>query len=501
MLKDLREVAVDVRIVFFGKAFRQVVTFLSTIAFTRFLGAKAFGRFVYIYTFIEILAMATRLGFRKGLVAFLPRYSETNNIDRRAGYITFSLVLTGIFSLVVSIFLIGSNNFAARVLLNQQDLSKLVSYSAFLVFGLTLLEVNRGVFQGLRKIGIMVLSEEVIGPSVRLLLFFCFYFLFPNEFSLLIATYVGIATALAIFLGDLSRTGHLKVFLTREYVRDYRHLVSFSLPLLFSGFAAFLMSRLDIYMIGFFLTAKDVAYYRVATRIGTASVIVLAAFDIAFAPLVSKLFNSKDIVKISVLYRSLTRLILLINSAIFVIIAAQSEHILLIFGQQFRAAAIPLVLIAAGQLVNAATGSAGSINIMTGKPHYEFWSALVSVSLNVILNLIMIPRLGILGAALAFMTSLSIQNVSRLVLMFRHLRIHPFDISYLKVIICSGGAYLAAVAYKSLFDESWWLELIVTIFIILVFVIVSYFFVRLSKEDLELLKSLVRPFNKKSVGR
>jgi O-antigen/teichoic acid export membrane protein len=86
--------------------------------------------------------------------------------------------------------------------------------------------------------------------------------------------------------------------------------------------------------------------------------------------------------------------------------------VLTIFGSEFRDGSSALTILALGQFVNVATGSVGYILIMTGHERTERNIAASFVLINAILNFILIPRLGIEGAALATATSLALRNLT-----------------------------------------------------------------------------------------
>jgi O-antigen/teichoic acid export membrane protein len=76
-----------------------------------------------------------------------------------------------------------------------------------------------------------------------------------------------------------------------------------------------------------------------------------------------------------------------------------------IFGPEFGAAYLPLLILCAGQLVNAATGCAILLLNMTGNERYPLLATMVAAFLNVMLNLLLIPPYGIHGAAIATASS------------------------------------------------------------------------------------------------
>lgn len=82
-----------------------------------------------------------------------------------------------------------------------------------------------------------------------------------------------------------------------------------------------------------------------------------------------------------------------------------------IFGKDFSSLGNILRIMAAGRYVNVLTGSVGSLLIMTGHEREQRLAVLISAVMSVILSLILIPLLGLLGAAISYAIALAAQNL------------------------------------------------------------------------------------------
>lgn len=98
---------------------------------------------------------------------------------------------------------------------------------------------------------------------------------------------------------------------------------------------------------------------------------------------------------------------------------AAPEPVLSIFGPDFVAASAALRILALGQLVNLATGSVGTILIMTGHQRISLLNSVAGAVMVVILGLILIPRYGATGAAAAASITMAIRNISATYLVWR----------------------------------------------------------------------------------
>jgi O-antigen/teichoic acid export membrane protein len=114
-----------------------------------------------------------------------------------------------------------------------------------------------------------------------------------------------------------------------------------------------------------------------------------------------------------------------------------------------------LVILGLTMLVATGIGPVDVVLLMGGKSSYNLINTIVALSANVALNLLLIPRLGIVGAAIAWSVSILINNLAPLAQVWAMLRIHPFGIGSpivaLAAVALFGGVGLAV---RSVFGES-----------------------------------------------
>jgi O-antigen/teichoic acid export membrane protein len=138
---------------------------------------------------------------------------------------------------------------------------------------------------------------------------------------------------------------------------------------------------------------------------------------------------------------------------IFWIAVLFAEPLLGISGIGFAPAWPLLIALAIGNLINVATGSVGYMLLMTGHQKITFLNSLVAIVFNIVLGVILIPRYGAMGVAIATGVALSVVNLMRLLQVYFFLKMTPFRWDTLKPI---GAALISAVITGSLI---YWLSL------------------------------------------
>lgn len=149
------------------------------------------------------------------------------------------------------------------------------------------------------------------------------------------------------------------------------------------------------------------------------------------------------------------------------------------------------VVLALGQLVNAATGPCGTVLNMSGRVAVNMADNLAALVLNMLLNLWLIPAYGIVGAALAWSVSLIVVNVARVLQVRALVGALPFTVGMLKGIAAGAAALLAGLLVRWLLP-GWPWRLGVGLLAIVVVYLGVVLALGLGREDLMVLRALVR---------
>jgi O-antigen/teichoic acid export membrane protein len=171
------------------------------------------------------------------------------------------------------------------------------------------------------------------------------------------------------------------------------------------------ISWTDTLMIGYFLDETNVGIYRVAFKIATLITFAQFAINSIAAPMFSEFFAQDNLDGIRKTTRQIGLLNLGMSTPIFLIIIAVPGFLLGLFGEEFAPAVWSLIVLAAGQLVNALCGPVLYILNMTGKERVAQRIMIITSVLNVGLNLWLIPAYGYLGAAVATSFSMMLWNI------------------------------------------------------------------------------------------
>jgi O-antigen/teichoic acid export membrane protein len=110
-------------------------------------------------------------------------------------------------------------------------------------------------------------------------------------------------------------------------------------------------------------------------------------------------------------------------------------QILSIFGKSFEEGASAFVILAFVSMVDVGTGMCGALIEMTGHTRLKLINSVIRVSVSIFLNFLLIPRYGILGAAIAALVHEFIANILPLVQIWYLYRLLPYNRDLLKPIL------------------------------------------------------------------
>jgi O-antigen/teichoic acid export membrane protein len=193
-----------------------------------------------------------------------------------------------------------------------------------------------------------------------------------------------------------------------------RKIVKYSWPLFFSGLMGFVLSWTDTVMIGFFTgSGSKVGIYNAAFPLAQTLTIFMGATTTIAFPIMSGLYADKKLKELSNFYKSNTRWVLTFTTPAFLLMFLFPEEIIhLSFGSEYTSAAYALRILGGGFFLGSLVGPTGQLLKSTDNQKYIMYNSVASTTVNVAMNLVLIPMMGIAGAAYASIASSLIGNIA-----------------------------------------------------------------------------------------
>jgi O-antigen/teichoic acid export membrane protein len=209
-------------------------------------------------------------------------------------------------------------------------------------------------------------------------------------------------------------------------LRDLQGILRFSLPLLVGSLFGLTVWQLDVLLLQRMWGSNHSGLYSAAMTIGRLPNMILLAFGFVLAPFVSHLYSSGNLQQIRNLYEHVVSLVFLVSLPISLSFVIYASLILdVVYGNAYVEATMVLRILAVGFFVHSLMGPNGNTLIMIGQSRQYLIDTLIVASVNLLLYLVLIPTLGILGAAIATLLGLLLLNGVFAVQLHRLTRINP----------------------------------------------------------------------------
>lgn len=386
--------------------------FLVAVVLARGLGPSGYGQYSFVFAIVALMAIPARMG----LPQFVVR--ETGRADHARDFAKVHLV----WRWARVVVLVSSGIMIAGGMLTIFAIQpEIASREAFMWGFLLLPLMAMGAVRGaaLRGLGLVIqgqIPESVLRPLLFLLSLLFGLLLFSDstrtaENALIL--HVGAAT-IAFVVGTVLLIRHAppQTNPAQSHARpDHKNWLKSALMLsAISGMFA-LNSNFDLIMLGVFLSDEDVGLYRVVVLASGAALIGQQAVNSVIGPQVVRLHEAGDRHALQRLVTQNVRLIFSFALGITLLLVGAGHWILdLVFGAEFVVAYPALVTLALAQLVSAGLGPVDVLLNMTGNERRNLYGLGGATLLNIVLNLMLIPHFGIIGAALATGSSIVVWN-------------------------------------------------------------------------------------------
>lgn len=368
---------------FIGNISMFALNLLMPMALTRLYGADIFGSYVYAITIVSISLLLANLGMDMGLLYFIPKTGKK--------YVSACFAVNGLTSILtmVALYAIMPRSFYPYL---------------GLVWLLSVEQLFFSIYRARQHIREFFAIKACIGVGGLILVSYLLYLTKGAfEANIVMAAYSAAILSNAVYIKQ-SRDMFGKFEMHKEFIW-------YSVTIIMGGVMSLLINYIDIVMIEAMMSKVDVAVYKVGAELALIPSMFLTIVNTVFPPVISRLYSEGKVDEVRSMYEKLTRYLFLVSSITIGLIFLFWHPILSLYGPAYLDGRMVLYYRGFGQLINASVGSVWYIVIMTGHPRIRFIASLISAIMNVTLNFLLIPVLGIDGAAIASMASTVFTNI------------------------------------------------------------------------------------------
>jgi O-antigen/teichoic acid export membrane protein len=419
---------------------------LLTLFVTRVSGAHVYGLFVLATAVADIASRISIFGMDKSLLVFIPKTAERDASESRrvlSASFRIALLLGGVASAVL--FCAGPSIGAG--LLDEPALGPPLRIIALSILPFTFLTLFLSATKALKIMSYDALVSGLVFPLLLLLCATPIIWIDRDVVWLTAAYAITTVVAAGIALLFFARHWSVMQSFIASTKRTLRPMVRFSTPLALHDGVQLLGARLELFILAFFVGPAEIGIYAVAVELAT---VIRQTLDPILIPLVAGPESEADKPRVEAHLSRAVRWILIVGSIYVAAVLLFGEPLLEIFGPGFSRGVTALIVLATAHAVNAAMSLVDSAMMASGRPHVNLLNALAFLGVHIGLSLYLVPRYGIVGAAVSVLASVLILAAVRVGQSLLVLKLNPFSASQLKPIVAALAAVIAVVTLKSL---------------------------------------------------
>jgi len=215
----------------------------------------------------------------------------------------------------------------------------------------------------------------------------------------------------------------------------------FTAPRAMATTAQIVIQRLDIVLVGILRGPVDAAVYTAATRFLVVGQLGNTAIGMAAQPQLAHLFAIGDRRSANAVYQATTAWLIILTWPMYLLAVIYGPAVLAIFGHSYRAGALVMVILGLTMLLTTACGQVDVVLTTAGRSSWSLANWLLAVGINVSIDLALIPRYGITGAAIGWAAALAVTNLVMLAEVGAIVRVSPFGRGSLAACLLSAVSF------------------------------------------------------------
>lgn len=386
-----------------------VLLFAFTLYLTHNYDSKIIGQYDFSRTYLLVVGSLCLLGTEQSILYFAGYFKSQNNFSAlKKVYLKKIRIIFSISLFVLLLYLFIDDSFLNNYF-NDNNVYKLLLKATTILFFYAITLLNTEVFRALDRMYIAELYRNA------------FKYIFVIIGSVVLFQINQKEYLADVFLYGFVVLAIISTFMVLNSFKNHKHdstekithldIVKKSYPMSISAMAIFLLMTFDVIFLKKYWGSQTVAYYNVAIKIMTIVAMIINVVNVNLSSKVAEYFYGNNTEELKRTLKNSARLIFALTFPLSVLICFNSSFILSFFGQEYIVASQALIILILGQGLCAFFGLAPIYLNMTGRQKIFQRILLAAVFVNFLLNRILIPNYGLIGASIAFSTSMFFWNI------------------------------------------------------------------------------------------
>ena len=386
------------------------ISLLLSIVLARSLGPANFGHYAFVTTLIYVLSLPIGQALMQLVTREASAAAHANDGARLNDLIRWGrkriAIVAAAVALVVIVVALPRAQWEAS---DRWTLLLLVAPAVPFIGGIAL---RAGILAGFKRVVVAQVAELLVRPSTQLAIVGCALLAGVLDASLAALGFTFAAVAGFAAVAVFSRGGPHQAGTESSSTSSARWSRAW-LPFVLLFAASALNAQLGVLLLGWLASSEQVGAMQIAEQGSRLVALSLTIVNMVIGPYIARAWQDSDRQQLQALSLRSARVAILVALPVAMpLVLLAAPVIKLVFGADYVSlAAAPLAILAGAQLVNVAFGSVGLLLTMSGHERDALMGLAIALVLNVIVAILLIPRYGATGAAVASALGLIAWNV------------------------------------------------------------------------------------------
>lgn len=419
-----------------------VATFLGVIntilIYPLTLDVNQLGEIQFVIQTATLFVPFLVLGFTNVSSKFFSKY--VNEESGTSGFFTFLLIPIFFSSVAVVCIYFGFKETIISFYKERSGVSPLAIKSLFIVMGLmSFISILNSFSSNLKRIAIPSVFNNLIKVTLPLLClaYYFDYLEFKSLFYGIIAHFLVVLLLFLVYLRKIGRIGLSFSLIKNIGKLELFGMGKFALFGVLAGLGSQIATRIDALMVTSIKSTYDNGIYTIASFMSNTIAIPLSLIGAISTPIIASYWLNKESSKIDAIYKKSSLNLFVLGLGLFLVLWAALDGIFEVMpkGGEFEAGKNVILILSFAKLVDMISGLNSQILSMSEKYLVFFYFLLFLSFTNVILNIVLIPRVGIVGAAYSTLFSIFFFNLFKFLYLQIRFNLNPFSIETVKVLV------------------------------------------------------------------
>lgn len=425
-----------------GAAAGAVLSMATEVMAARFLGVAAYGLYALALMVARTGETMAVFGVPLSIMHYLPVHLSRGERARALGTVLGCIPLPLALGVGFALALWLGGDWIAAHVLRQPEAAHFLAVLGFAIPLMALSDLLGNVARGFGRAFPYIVIHNLTPQLCTIAVLIALLLWHGPQIGVAFGQLSGLAVGIAVGVGFVVQLVRAQIGPVRPLFQT-RRLYGYAMPVVLNSVVSLAIAWTDLFLLGVFTDASTVGIYRGCMQVVLVFELIWSAFSAATAPVYTVLIAQGRQAHLQDTYTASIRLATLLAIPLLLVIMVNGGDILGLLGPRFAAGAAALFVLACGQFVKVAFGAASVVLNIGGRQSLEAGNVALAAGLNLVLNLMLIPAFGLLGAALSTATSLTGLAALRCLQLRRVVGLHTADYTLLRALLATGPLALA----------------------------------------------------------